>query len=275
MKQGKEELKCALQKKEKLLAMLAPSFVAEFDESLIRMLRELGFDKVVELTFGAKMVNREYHKILENSKELVISSVCPGIVFTIKQKYPQYVKNLIRVNSPMIATAKICRKVYPKHKIVFISPCEFKKKEAQERGFVDYVIDYQELRELLQGKKIKAVKGKNKLDLFYNEYTKIYPLAGGLSRTSHLKGVLKKGDEKIIDGIADVEKFLSAPKKKIRFLDANFCKGGCIGGPCLLRYKLEDRKKRVIAYMEKAKHESIPKGKEGVIKEAEGIKFSW
>src|SRR4030043_218032 len=115
MKKSAENLSFPL--KEKSVAMLAPSFVVDFSyPNIISQLKGLGFDKVVELTFGAKMINREYHKILEHSKELVISSVCPGIVETIKAKYPQYKKNLINVDSPMSATAKICRKIYPEHK---------------------------------------------------------------------------------------------------------------------------------------------------------------
>jgi len=58
-------------KKIKMLAILAPSFVAEFDYPIIlSQLKELGFDKVVELTFGAKMINREYHKQLESYRQL-------------------------------------------------------------------------------------------------------------------------------------------------------------------------------------------------------------
>ena len=95
----------------KYVAMLAPSFVVDFSyPEIISQLKDLGFDKVVELTFGAKMVNREYHEILAHSKKLMISSVCPGIVETIKAKYPHYQKNIIAVDSPMIAMAKSAKK---------------------------------------------------------------------------------------------------------------------------------------------------------------------
>src|SRR3989344_4316731 len=134
--------KLVIDKNRRYLAMLAPSFVVGFSYPwIISALRELGFDKVVELTFGAKMVNRCYHEKLKNSKGLVIASVCPGIVETIKVKFPKYAQNLIRVDSPMIAMAKICRKTYPTHKIVFISPCNFKKIEAGKSKYVDFVID--------------------------------------------------------------------------------------------------------------------------------------
>ena len=254
--------------------MLAPSFVVDFSyPKIISQLHNLGFDKVVELTFGAKLVNREYHKILEKSKELVISSVCPGVVETIKAKYPQYKKNLIPVDSPMIAMAKICRKIYPMHKVVFISPCNFKKIESEKSDFVDYAIDYKELKTLFQ----KHTTNKNNsgtFDKFYNDYTKIYPIAGGLYKTAHLKNILEDDEAVVIDGIDRVISFLDNPDPRIRFLDVNFCKGGCIGGPCVnSKLPLMLRRKKVLDYLNLAEKEEIPEGSKGLIKEAKGISF--
>jgi iron only hydrogenase large subunit-like protein len=263
--------------KGKYLAMLAPSFVVNFSyPKIISQLRELGFDKVVELTFGAKMINRDYHKQLENSKSLMISSVCPGIVETIKSKYPNYKKNLISVDSPMSATAKICKKTYPSYKIVFISPCNFKKLEAQNSKNINYVICYNELLELFEkyGMNKKKYRKKESFDKFYNDYTKIYPLSGGLSKTSHLKKVLRKKESKILDGIANVEMFLKNPDKEIRFLDVTFCKGGCIGGPCISsKAPLLIKKRKVLKYASIAEKERIPNGNKGLIKRAEKISF--
>ena len=94
--------------KGKYVAMLAPSFVVKFSyPKIINKLKELGFDKVVELTFGAKMVNRDYHKKLAKSKNLLISSACPGIVETIKNKFPNYEKDLgVRLSMSVIRWLK-------------------------------------------------------------------------------------------------------------------------------------------------------------------------
>jgi iron only hydrogenase large subunit-like protein len=266
-------------KKVKKIALLAPSFVTDFSyPHIIIMLRKLGFDKVVELTFGAKLVNKEYHKILRKTRELKISSVCPGIVETIKLKHPELAKNLIKVDSPMIATAKVCKKYYPKYKTIFISPCNFKKKEAENSSYIDYTIDYQELKALFDNRKIKKplfyLKKNWCYDGFYNDYTKIYPLAGGLSKTAHLNNVIKPGEEKVIDGIAFVEKYLKNQDKKIKFLDVNFCVGGCIGGPCTNQsISLDEKKKKLMKYINRAKKEKIPRCDLGVIKRAKGISF--
>ena len=263
--------------KGKYLVMLAPSFVVCFPyPEIISALKKIGFDKVVELTFGAKMVNREYHNLLENSKELVISSVCPGVVETIKSSFPKYKKNIANITSPMIATAKICKKTYPKHKIVFISPCDFKKIEAKQSKYVDFVINYKELNETFSEQKIDFSKFKSKetFDKFYNDYTKVYPISGGLSSTVHFKKILKKKEIKVVDSVLNLKKFLNSPDKKIRFLDATFCKGSCIGGPAVFSsLNINQRKKKILEYLEKSKHEDILESKKGLIRKAKGISF--
>jgi iron only hydrogenase large subunit-like protein len=276
MKKSADSLNFPL--KGKYVAMLAPSFVVDFSyPKAILQLRDLGFDKIVELTFGAKMINRDYHKKLENTKELVISSVCPGVVETVKAKFPDYSRNLINIDSPMIATAKICKKTYPHHKTVFISPCNFKKIEAQKSKYVDYIIDYKELKRILDTKGLNRKKYTEKevlFDKFYNDYTKIYPLSGGLSKTAHIKKILKPNETKILDGIEEVTKFLNNPDKKIRFLDVTFCKGGCIGGPCIgSKLPLLLRKRKVLNYMKVADKERIPERRKGIVKEAKGVSF--
>ena len=261
--------------KGKYVAMLAPSFVAEFDYPLIvSRLKKLGFNKVVELTFGAKMINREYHNQLKKSKNLIIASPCPGIVEVIKEKFPKYIKNLAQIDSPMTATGKICRKIYPSHKIVFISPCHYKKLEAAKSKNVDYVIDYKQLNELFKKYKIFKTKEKIHFDKFYNDYTKIFPISGGLAKTAHLKGIIKKNEIKIIDGVLKVMKFLKKPDKKIRFLDVLFCVGGCIGGPCVTSgLNIYSRRKKVLNYLELSRDEDIPEPNKGLIKKAKGISF--
>jgi iron only hydrogenase large subunit-like protein len=262
-------------KKIKLLAMVAPSFVTDFEYPFfVQQLSDLGFDKSTELTFGAKMVNREYHKILKKSKKLVIASPCPGIITTIKEKYPQYVKNLIKVDSPMVAMAKVCRKHFPKHKIVFISPCNFKKIEVNACPQIDYVIDYNQLKELFKKYKIKKRKCEILFNRFYNDYTKIYPLSGGLGKTVHVKKILKQDEIAIIDGVAKVMKFLDNPNPKIKFLDCLFCSGGCIGGPhTSQKLTIAQKRKKVFDYLKEAKQEDIPEDRKGIVKKASGLKF--
>jgi iron only hydrogenase large subunit-like protein len=139
---------------------------------------------------------------------------------------------------------------------------------------VDYVIDYKELKELFKKFKIKSKNKEDRFDKFYNDYTKVYPLAGGLSKTAHLKEVLRINEFKIVEGIEDLSKFLENPDKNIRFLDVTFCKGSCIGGPCMnSKLPIFLRRKKVLSYMGVAEKERIPEERKGVVEKAKGIFF--
>jgi iron only hydrogenase large subunit-like protein len=273
-KNNPKKILSELNNRKKMVAMIAPSFVCDFEfPKIIIQLRALGFDKIVELTFGEKMVNREYHKNLSASNELVISSACPGIVNTIKNSFPKYEKNIVKVDSPMVAMAKICKKNFPKHKVVFISPCDFKKIEAESSKFIDYVIDYEQLRDILKNVKIRKNSKDVLFDKFYNDYTKVYPLSGGLSKTAHLKGILKKDEILVVDGIAKVLNFLKNPDPKIKFMDVLFCDGGCIGGPHTLKKTIREKRKAVMDYLRESKRQDIPENRKGLLEKADGIDF--
>jgi iron only hydrogenase large subunit-like protein len=263
---------------EKCVALVAPSFVVDFEyPSIVWQLKKLGFDKVVELTFGAKIINREYHKLLKKSKGLVISSPCPGVVSTITNKFPELKNKIAKIDSPVVAMAKVCKKYFPEHKTIFLSPCDFKKVEAESCKYIDGVIDYNQLKTIFDKNKIKKpfFKKKIKFDKFYNDYTKIYPLSGGLAQTANLKNIIKKDEIEIIDGINKVVSFLEKPNPKIKFLDCLFCQGGCIGGPHTNKnLNLKQKHKKVLKYLKKSKKEDIPENRKGLLKKAAGIKFS-
>ncbi len=271
------QIEKVLKNKTKCLIMVAPSFVTDFSyPSIINQLKKLGFDKIVELTFGAKMINREYHKQLKTTKKLLISSTCPGTVTTIQNNYPELKNQILKIDSPMIAMAKICKKHFPKHKVFFLSPCDFKKTEATQHKEVNHVIDFQQLKQLFIKYEIKEDNKKTQFDKFYNDYTKVYPLSGGLSKTAHLKGVLTKKQVKILDGTNNILKFAKKPKKEILFLDCLFCNGGCIGGPHTNQnISISKKKKLIKQYLKKAKQEDILENRKGLIKKATGIKFSY
>jgi iron only hydrogenase large subunit-like protein len=273
-----ENIVSELQSGVKMIALVAPSFIVDFKyPDILFQLRKLGFDKATELTFGAKMINREYHKKLKNTKGLIIASPCPGIVQMILGKYPQYKSNLINVDSPMVATAKICKKYFPKHKTCFLSPCDFKKLEVEKTPEVDYVIDYTQLKELFKKFKITPKCSGDECALFnkfYNDYTKVYPLSGGLGKTAHIKGIVKEDEVLVVDGINKVMKFLDNPDPKIKFLDVLFCNGGCIGGPHTnKKLTIPQKRSKVLKYLNTSKDEDIPEDRKGLINKASGIKF--
>jgi iron only hydrogenase large subunit-like protein len=268
--------------KKKLIAMLAPSFVVDFKyPDIVILLKQIGFDKVSELTFGAHIINKYYHEIIKkNPDKMFISTACPVVTMMIKSQYPAYAGNLVPVLSPMAATARILEKNYPKHDIVFIAPCPGKKEEAKIYGnLIDAVITYKELKQLIGYAKENAMIKKKKVsglfDKFYADYTKIYPLSGGLTNTLKKSDILKDNEIMILEGPIEMQKLFSSKiPKNIRFLDVLFCKGGCIGGPGIESQEpIESRRKKVLDYLEHAKHEKVGV-KRGLMRDTEGVEFN-
>jgi len=181
---------------EKIIAMLAPSFPVDFAfPDIILQLRQIGCEKVVELTYAAKLINMEYEKILkENPDKQYICANCPTIVTMINAKYPELKDKLINVASPMVVMNRFVKKEYAnevgqKHKTLFVGPCLAKKMEAKLYG-IDYAVTFQELQAIFDYCKENGIAHKQKFEIdvteagdwdfdkFYNDYTKIYPLGG-------------------------------------------------------------------------------------------------
>ena len=284
MKDNVKEFKKLLKNKEKMVCMLAPSFIADFEyPQMVYRLRKLGFDQVVELTFGAKMTNLTYYSILKDDlSKTWITSPCPTLVSFIRNNYPGLVPNLVPVHSPMGCMSLICKKLLPNHKQVFIGPCITKKREAEEIGGIESALTFKELEDLFEEykipKEIKEGKYCKTFDKFYNDYTKIYPLSGGLSETLHHEHILKKSEILVMDGIEKIDKVLKKFKDgkygKYKLLDILTCNGGCIDGPGMAgNYPLKQRKKRVLDYRKYATRYEKDLGRTGYKVKAEGIDF--
>ena len=115
---SREQVKILLKADRPVYAIIAPSFPAEFNEIndyrlLVGMIRKLGFDKVLEVSFGADMVAKEYNKLLgSNGSKHYISSDCPAIVNYIENYHPSLVSALAPIASPMVALCRVIRKKF-------------------------------------------------------------------------------------------------------------------------------------------------------------------
>jgi iron only hydrogenase large subunit-like protein len=254
---------------------------------------------VVELTYGAKIVNQHYHEYIKkhysdyvrptsknkklknkdkNFQNKFISSACPASVNLIVHSHPEIKNFLMPFDSPMGAMSKIIRKNYPEHKIVFLSPCGAKKVEAttildkNKNRIIDSVVTFLEMKQILAKEK-PVPTGENDFDSFYNNYTKIYPLSGGLSKTLHYKGILEKNEVMNEDGCLNLQKTFGSNLDKV-FYDILFCPGGCIGGPGIATNKpIFWRRQKVIAYA-RVNRKKNPKKQKGTEKYSKGIDFS-
>lgn len=253
-----ETLIKAIEKKEKLVAMIAPSFPICFSyPSIVSSLKKLGFEYTAEVAVGAKKTNEELVALMKkNPDKRYITSPCPTIVRMLRRQMPEYVKYLTpEVDSPMVATAKILKEKYPDHKPIFIGPCIAKKLEANEDhpelGMT--VITYEELKQVFEHFKVKIEEGskEDKFDLTETGMTRIYPVDGGLSHSSGVTDQFDKDEVMIVSGWQNCQKAIKDFKtnSKMRLLDILFCEGGCIGGPGIKsELNTEERKQKILDY---------------------------
>lgn len=242
-------------KETKLVAMLAPSFPVDFAyPEIVGMLKRLGFKYVVGVARGAEETNKQLLALLKlHPNNRYITSPCPTIVRLIRNKYPELIPYLAKIDSPMSAIAKIVAKKYPNCKKVFIGPCFSKKSEAKEdRKELDIlVLSYKELKKVFETKKISLQK-KDKNFSFDIEAkkTRLYPISGGLAQSSGLTKKLTDLEYDVISGPKLSEKILAkfSTDVNLKILDILYCDGGCINGPGIItKDSLAQRRKKVIS----------------------------
>jgi len=277
--------KIDLIKNNEAVAMLAPTFAIDFKyPNIIGMLKQLGFKEVTELTFGARMVNWAYANYIKDhpEQELFIASPCPTVVAMVQTQYPEFVKYLVPVVSPMVAMAKIHKKHKPNQKIVFISPCWSKENVEAPKypDLIDAVVTLKDLKDIFEKEGIKEEDFTDDyyFDSFIREYTKIYPVSGGLASTSHIQSLFKPGEILITDGVENIKKALEdfkAGTSKYKFLDLLNCDGGCIGGPAINNkdFPTEKKKEIIFEYTHRSSEADMGKHK-GTVEDASGIDLS-
>lgn len=228
---------------EKIVALVAPSFPAEFSEFedyrlLVGMIRSLGFYKVTEVAFGADLVALQYKKtLIDRNATSMISSDCPAIVSYIQRYHPDLVPVLAPIVSPMVAMNRVVKKKYGEEiKTVFIGPCIAKKAESEE---IENAITFRELREIF------AMMGIKKEDITPSDFDPpvggkggIFPVNRGLLRTIDIEEdildgniVVAEGRSNFIEAIREFENQLM-PQEHLELL----CCDGCIMGPGMSPY---------------------------------------
>jgi iron only hydrogenase large subunit-like protein/nitrogen-specific signal transduction histidine kinase len=225
---------------ERVQAILAPSFPAEFKElknpnAIAGMIRALGFEKVIEVSFGADLVAKEYSKLLSNTEgKNYISSDCPAIVRYIEYYHPQLIDALAPVVSPMVATARMIRKKQDDQAtVVFIGPCIAKKSESDE---INEAITFIELRKMFEENGITEDSDDGKgFDEPIAGKGAIFPISRGLLQTTNQKDDICEGNVLVAEG---KENFIEAIKEFENGLIKNqhlelLCCDGCIMGPGL------------------------------------------
>lgn len=238
----------------KVVATVAPAIIGQFgDDVTIDQLRtafiKLGFTDMVEVAFAADMLTIKEacefnHHVSSKDDLLITSCCCPMWIGMVKKVYNDLVKYVTPSVSPMIAAARVLKKLNPDVKVVFIGPCIAKKAEAREKdliGDVDLVLTFEELKGLFDTLNINPSKLPETVS---EEYTsrggRLYARANGVS-TAIFEAVSElfpnKKDvffQKSASGIKECKALLNEVTNedtKFNFIEGMGCIGGCVGGP--------------------------------------------
>ena len=212
---------------------VAPSFASVWPSfpSLKQNLLDLGFKGVEETALGAKEVSKVYNRLLKEGKmRNIITTCCPAVVNLIRKDFPELVDELAPVVSPMVAHAKMIKASHPNAKVVFLTPCIAKQKEADDNSeYVDATITMIELDAWFKTIGFKDIEAE--WEDFEGQIARIYPTPGGIISTLN-------GPENYhfiaIEGVDRVKRTLKAISDGILngyFFEMSSCIGSCIGGP--------------------------------------------
>lgn len=232
-----------LKSNKKCIAIVDPSIASEFPDikdyrNFVGMIRALGFDFVNEISFGVDLIALEYKKMLENFKgKYIITANCPPVFEYIEKFQPNIVDSLAKIDSPMIATAKVMREIHGKDAVVIgISPCLAHKKEIlRYNGLIEEVISFEELRHLFNLQNIY----ENSVE--YSEFDQpigskgsLYPLSTGILDAAEIdytpcesKIINREGPENFVKDIIDFSSYNEIKHN----LNIFYCYG-CNMGPC-------------------------------------------
>lgn len=239
------ETKALLASGRTLAAIIAPSISGEFDDitdyrKFVKMIRELGFTYVNEVSFGVDMVAEQYKELINHFMgRYYISANCPPIVSLIEKYYPGLIDNLAPIVSPMIASAQLARHLYGDDiGVVYIGPCIGAKQEAlryQDKAKVDSVLTFVELRKLFNEFHIKeSTVEYSDFDPPLGYKGSLYPVSNGILQAAGLsedlmdgKIITSEGRDNILEAIREFNDSIDFIRKHFNLF---YCEG-CLMGP--------------------------------------------
>ena len=256
-----------------VIAVLAPSFVAAFDDyrpaQVVAGLAELGFDAVVEVAYGAELVADAYAEFMqrfERGEDVgveapFISTPCPAVVNFVEKHHPELMSHMIPIVSPMVALSRYLKKRAeeqgePEPYIAFFGPCTAKKAEVDwglsMDGDPEIAVTFRDLAQML------ADAGLDPTSLDDREFdppraslARLFPVSGGLVKSAALSADLLDDSILVAEGKEDVEDVVHSLSKgnvDYSFVDLLFCEG-CINGPVMdSDLSLMERMEKVVKY---------------------------
>jgi len=237
-------------KGDKVVAIVAPAFIGQFGKhstpgKFIAAMKELGFERIVEVAVGADMCTieeaKDFLEKVPQEQNYMATSCCPAWHSMIYKMFPGEAKNISMTLTPMVFTARLMKKKYPGCKVVFVGPCAAKKLEAIRadiRSDVDFVLTFEELQGMFEAKEINFETIEELEDL--NEGTAAgrgFAVSGGVAGA--VEDLIRKTNPDVevktarAEGLRDCRKLMTlakAGKYNGYLLEGMACPGGCVAG---------------------------------------------
>ena len=232
-----------LKKGTKISVLIAPAFLANYRgeyEKYLGMLKKLGVNRFISVSFGADITTWGYIKYITERKFYGgISQPCPAVVGFIERYVPELIPKLMPVQSPMMCAAIYVSK-YMKvtDKLAFISPCIAKKNEIDDpnnKGYVSYNLTFKHLVNYLKEHPVSGASPyKDEIEYGLGS---IYPMPGGLKENVYwLLGEdalvrQMEGEHHMYEYLMRNKEVLKSGRNPYLFVDALNCTSGCLYGP--------------------------------------------
>ena len=241
-------------------AMIAPAFNGQFTldvtaGKLRSAFKCLGFYGMLEVALFADILTLkealEFDRTIHEDKDYMLTSCCcPIWVAMIKKIYHDLIPHMPPSVSPMVACGRAIKSIHPDAVTVFIGPCIAKKAEAKEpdiKDAVDYVLTFQEIKELFDLAEIDFSGLPEDLRDHSSKAGRIYARTGGVSEAVQSTLNRLNPGRKIplraaqANGAVECKRLLkdiTEGEIKANFMEGMGCVGGCVGGPkALIPYK--------------------------------------
>lgn len=268
------------------VAIPAPSLYGQFKAArsrnqILSSLKLIGFDEVYEVALAAEIVTEATKKLIKSTgiTKPLISSACPAVVRLIQVRFPNLIDNIVKLESPMEAAARIVKDEIQSRGgicdrdigVFFITPCAAKVTSVKapyerEKSFVDGVISIKDIY-------LKILNCLGRID--QEEDIKLAGFKGVRWANSGGESLALGIDKFLaVDGIHNVisifEEVENDRLEDVDFIEALACTGGCIGGPLTVE-NLYVAKTRVKKFVDDAKQNQVETKPENL----ESINLSW
>lgn len=244
-------------------ALVAPAFLGQFSSEvtpgkLRSAFKTAGFDGMVEVALFADILTLkealEFDRNINSESDFQLTSCCcPMWIAMIRKVYHELMPHVPGAVSPMVAAGRTIKYLHPDAVTIFVGPCMAKKAEAREPdlvGAVDYVLTFQEVRDIFDGLAVKPAELPELEKDHSSRAGRIYARTGGVSEAVRCTverfhpGRAIGVHTRQADGVPACKAMIEAIKNgegNANFFEGMGCVGGCVGGPKAILPREEGR----------------------------------